>query len=366
MHSSSIRRFRRARWSCCRKGGDLWVSAAVVFVAAAVSLGFPSSGEAQEVDFVSDATVSYSLQGLTRQSGHTDVTYADGKSLSTSSPLAEPVLLNGSIGGTLGSGGSSSSMFANVTAEGSAGLMRAVINGSTSAAWTGTQTSTGELSTGSNVIVSWTDAYIVMGNPANPQPGRSLLIHALLNVSGSMQYTLTEPALEYGFNPGFSNISMALDLAAHDHLGRSLIPGNQSGVERDTTSPSNFPEPAHVPPPSFVAVELMANEGQIASMRFEMQVRAHGQSSTSTQWFGDDYTDMTFDANFGHTVSWGGITSVTDVSTGLPVSTWSITSASGADYAVAVPEPAALGLVAVPVLALLRRRRAMPASENHR
>jgi len=37
-------------------------------------------------------------------------------------------------------------------------------------------------------------------------------------------------------------------------------------------------------------------------------------------------------AQFSHTLSWGGITSVTDADTGQPITDYTLTSASGFDY----------------------------------
>ena len=61
-------------------------------------------------------------------------------------------------------------------------------------------------------------------------------------------------------------------------------------------------------------------------------------------------------ADFAHTLSWGGITSVTDADTGQPITNYTLTSASGFDYTHpfagpipepgSVPEPSSIGLLA--------------------
>ena len=158
--------------------------ASCFLLATGLALWLPATGLAQ-VTFTSGASVSYSLQGKVLQHGLPEANHTDGKTLSTNNPFAEPVQLAGSIGGTLSNAGGTASLLTNVTAVGSAGLMRATIDGSTSAAWTENQ-SAAALSP-SNVTVRWTDAFILMGNPANPQPGRTLLVQSFFNLSGNMQ-----------------------------------------------------------------------------------------------------------------------------------------------------------------------------------
>jgi hypothetical protein len=67
-----------------------------------------------------------------------------------------------------------------------------------------------------------------------------------------------------------------------------------------------------------------------------------------------------------HTLRWGGITSVVDADTGLPVTEWTLTSESGFDWTrpAVVPEPAvpALALVALGGLAGYRRLNAEDAN----
>ena len=323
-------------------------------LAAGLALALPAAVLGQ-VTFTSQATVSYQLSGLTRQSGFSDVHYGAGETLSTNNPFAQPVQVSKSVGGTLGSGGAMSSLFADVNGVGSAGLMRAAFSGSTSASWTTNQTSTGQLNGTSHVTVSWRDAYIVSGNPANPQPGRALIVQSFLNVSGNMGYTLTDPALEFGNDFAGSYVAMSMQLFGQDNFGRPLFPG-QSAAEQDQTRTGLGPGVIHIPPPGIVPVQLQVLEGEMATMRFELRVSASASSTTASQYFGADSTSTTFNADFGHTITWGGITSVTDAATGQPVTGWSIASASGVNYANPVPEPAsALPLLALAAVAIRRR-----------
>jgi PEP-CTERM motif len=60
-------------------------------------------------------------------------------------------------------------------------------------------------------------------------------------------------------------------------------------------------------------------------------------------------------SDYGHTINWGGITSVVDADTGEPDTDWTVESASGFDYSqpVQVPEPASVLLAAIGCVASL-------------
>jgi len=69
-------------------------------------------------------------------------------------------------------------------------------------------------------------------------------------------------------------------------------------------------------------------------------------------------------ASFGHTFTWGGITSVVDAATGQPITDWTLTDASGVNWAdaapgghSAAPEPSTNSLAALGALALFVYRR---------
>jgi hypothetical protein len=99
-------------------------------------------------------------------------------------------------------------------------------------------------------------------------------------------------------------------------------------------------------------VTLWVTEGQLFSIDFTMTVRAAGRTTNNRHIapLGPDGNlfETTFIGAFGSTLKWGGITRVTDAVTGEPIEGWSITSASGFNYAnayqEAVPEPASIGL----------------------
>jgi hypothetical protein len=62
--------------------------------------------------------------------------------------------------------------------------------------------------------------------------------------------------------------------------------------------------------------------------------------------------------DMGHTFTWSGVTSITDGDTGEPITDWTLTSASGTDWAnPTVPEPCTLVLLALGAMALFSGRK---------
>jgi hypothetical protein len=105
-------------------------------------------------------------------------------------------------------------------------------------------------------------------------------------------------------------------------------------------------------PPDMIPVRFLYEIGKPFSLDFTLTLHTYGTAASG-------YTDtstvlMSTDADFTHTLSWGGITQITDHATGAVIDDWTITSESGFDYSkpFPVPEPstlvlAALGLVAI-------------------
>lgn len=90
----------------------------------------------------------------------------------------------------------------------------------------------------------------------------------------------------------------------------------------------------------------------------QLDVQLEAQATGSVTSFNGNGGKASAVANFGHTLLWGGISGVTDFQ-GHPITDWSITSASGFNYANAavdpdqVPEPSVLALLAIALPGLL-------------
>jgi hypothetical protein len=104
---------------------------------------------------------------------------------------------------------------------------------------------------------------------------------------------------------------------------------------------------------------LMPNDGYLG-VNFEADASAGAYVDNED---GDNAGIAIGTAFFGHTFTWGGITSVVDADTGQPITDWTLTSASGFDWMNAapgpstVPEPSTLGLAALGGLGLFVNRR---------
>ena len=126
------------------------------------------------------------------------------------------------------------------------------------------------------------------------------------------------------------------------HLLESLRGAKSTAVTVDVDEPA----------PGVIPLTFVVTEGELFTIDFRMEVTARGRT-TNRFHLGSEVPDgnlfkTEFIGAYGNTLKWGGITRVTDFLTGEPIEDWSITSASGFNYANAyqesVPEPASIGL----------------------
>jgi hypothetical protein len=130
------------------------------------------------------------------------------------------------------------------------------------------------------------------------------------------------------------------------------VPTGSGSVPTLMHSETSFPAPTSIPYSWTV----------IADVPFPISVELNVASEVHV--VNQSYANPTIgtasaDALFSHTLSWGGITSVTNGVTGEPITGWTVTSASGFDYTRTVPEPSSLVLLAgcTALLAFAGRRR---------
>jgi hypothetical protein len=288
------------------------------------------------------------------QKDEPSVLLLDEDSFTTYAPLRETAALTGTIGDLFSSATGSAAVNADVTVGAGPGIMRLGASGTTSVSWNDGAWTTRSTITSSYLKVEWHETFMVTV-PGGPQPGRQLIINALLNIDGGLTFAGSQSD-SLASNEGSSS-SYRLVLTSRDQYGASLFgSGFVAGQQSAWSSPNATV--VNNPLPDALAVRIVVNESQIASMRFtaEMTFDANSGPVFSQPSRPAAFTTGTFAADFSHTIAWGGITSIVDASSGLPVEGWSMESASGLDYTNAIPEPASLAAVAAAGLALLRRR----------
>lgn len=98
--------------------------------------------------------------------------------------------------------------------------------------------------------------------------------------------------------------------------------------------------PDNIAARDFIPFVLTASPNGALSVNVTLE--AFGSATVNGGSFGVPgvgFGSATFDTAFDHTLSWGGITKVTDVATGAAILDWTVVSASGFDYTQSFPLP---------------------------
>jgi hypothetical protein len=197
-------------------------------------------------------------------------------------------------------------------------------------------------------------------------PGTPGIVHSLLHLTGSVS------AISIGYIPPIAGNHDYVDASAtaslsisgtgipihgpYPTLGNSTYAYAQDILTRDIGheifNQDNAPATIPVDEPFVSGIPFQVTYAMTASSD---AVLVDGDSTNKETGVADS------SARFSDTLAWGGITSITD-SNGVPLTGWTVTSASGFDYskpAVDTPEPSTLvllGLAAVSLTAATRKR----------
>ncbi len=119
--------------------------------------------------------------------------------------------------------------------------------------------------------------------------------------------------------------------------------------------------------PAEVAVQTLQVVGKESKVGFTLKLTAWGEAHSGYLCSPTNHTDeqcggvvsAKFEDNFSDTVTWGGITSVTNAVTGEPILDWKVVSQSGFDYSkpYPVPEPDTFVLLSFAAAVLVHRQR---------
>jgi hypothetical protein len=204
-------------------------------------------------------------------------------------------------------------------------------------------------------------------------PAHTLRLTAAWNVNGSLGANAEGEAPPGPFQAPYinANAGSAISFFAEGDLpnsvtisGGNLVQAFTNETYNNTFTNNSQPNPLSTQstfpfPNRIVMTFLMPNDGYLG-VNFEADASAGAYVDNED---GDNAGIAIGTAFFGHTFTWGGITSVVDADTGQPITDWTLTSASGFDWMNAapgpstVPEPSTLGLAALGGLGLFVNRR---------
>jgi hypothetical protein len=166
-------------------------------------------------------------------------------------------------------------------------------------------------------------------SPAAP-PGFLFAVESTLHLSG----TAVAGGPVGGFRVGRAETKLTLFptdfLMTPPHPGASFAYAVDNLDHSETNS---FPAPTEIP-----IVLLTVNE-ETATIGLALRVTGQAASSSGITTAGNVLA--TFEGDFSKTLTWGGITRVTDAETGEEIADWTVASGSGFDYSrpFEVPEP---------------------------
>lgn len=198
----------------------------------------------------------------------------------------------------------------------------------------------GTASSGANVVASFNDN-ITPSSKKSPT-GTAMLVHAHLKLDGEM------------FGSARANGGPNSSVPSPSGFGYGALEVEGTGIT-EPPLPSLFTHNPSIPwlaydevddpslgeqlhqssPPSVPITILLANQIE-ASLDYTITIS--GQAGAEGGWLKGDSGTAGFTAMFGHTLTWGGIDSVTNADTGEPITDFTVTSASGFDYSKAFPE----------------------------
>ena len=294
------------------------------------------------------ASATINMSGLVLEFPVVPTQPANGVSLFKSQRNDRPLERQASVTGSESALGQIASARSDGAASSAIGVLRAFVSGAADARSTADPISPFKVSTASvdsTLSAGWNDTATILGLPS----GRLVTVHATLNYGGLLEESVN---VTEGVNSAQASALVSV-------AGTGILVSTSGGIfERTSPATRNVTNP-----PKTVPISIVVQAGQPFALNYTLNVRgtitlaANLPAVTTSRDF-RSLSEGTFKADFSHTVSWAGISSVTDANTGEILDNWSITSLSGFDYAAPAPVPLpASGLLLGASLLLLQRRR---------
>jgi hypothetical protein len=184
-------------------------------------------------------------------------------------------------------------------------------------------------------------------------PGAEFVVTGSWNLSGSTEAGATAPnAVSVR---SFASAGAQLTLWGNGVVGhlnqQSALLAAESTEQVSTLGTGG----GGINPPSSIPVSFVVRVGSPFHLTITLDALASAVADSGIDPQNPGTASADSIADFSHTLSWGGITSVTD-SDGNPITDWTVTSDSGFDYSqpfVDVPEPSTLAFLAIALPGLL-------------
>jgi hypothetical protein len=312
-------------------------------------------------------SATYNVSGNTRIS-YADINFPSPQSVvggvedsdGKSSNVGKPVFVETTIDNQIAAAGGSSDGGAYVAAGAAIGQFKLEASGAVEINYVGLpyRANTVESSTGGGVEASWSDTIRFEGSNTS-----KAILHGKFLVDGSLLAQATDsPDSPYGFqtNPfpqrnwaaAQGLFTLWMTAGRQDPLGPYPvnIPNHGTGYAAvgETTNPLapqyDHPVPQSIPY-DIVVTPYVTYPLEVTAI---MSFTARATNDAYVHLVSGKFSSF-FSGELGNTISWGGIDSVTDADTGLPIDNWMITSESGFDYSkpYVVPEPTSVALLSV-------------------
>jgi hypothetical protein len=231
------------------------------------------------------------------------------------------------------------------------GGMGAAVGGSVSSSTSGVGLFSTDAEADGGISAFWYDFATIIG--FGLQDGTPLKVDSFLilkgHLSGSASGQIVPNQHFAGFNASvFLKGVGSLDII-NGATGTALSQSVSGGITQSAGQDLNM----------VIPITYTAIQGDSELLGEEMSLS--GSASARTLFTAPGIVTGDFTASFADTLLWGGISSVTDLATGLPVLDYTVTSASGFDYSKPAPTPEpSSGMLAAAGIGLLAIWRRLP------